>query len=69
MTPLWKETVDVLAEVMCLITRLESDRSDAEKALLEEKEKAKKLLEKQESLVHWKQQEYPIVMRKGQTGY
>lgn len=54
---------------MCLITRLESDRSDAEKALLEEKEKAKKLLEKQDSLVHWKQQEFPIVMRKGQTGY
>lgn len=69
LTPLWKETVDLVVEVMCLIERLELDRKDAEKALLEEKEKAKKLLMKQDSLTHWKQQEFPIAMQKGQTVY
>lgn len=69
MTPRWKKTVDVLSEVMCLIERLELDRRDAEKALLEEKEKAKKLLKKQDSLAHWKQQEFPIAIQKGQAGY
>ncbi|XP_055038138.2 coiled-coil domain-containing protein 178 [Misgurnus anguillicaudatus] len=63
-TPLCRETLDVLAEVMCLIERLELDRRDAEKALLEEKEKAKKLLKRHESLAHWRQQEFPIVMQK-----
>ncbi|XP_057179371.1 coiled-coil domain-containing protein 178 isoform X1 [Triplophysa rosa] len=64
LTPRWKETVDVLAEVMCLMERLELDRRDAEKALLEEKEKAKKLVQKQDSLAHWEQQEFPIAMEK-----
>lgn len=59
----------MLAEVMCLIERLELDRRDAEKALLEEKEKAKKLLKRHESLTHWRQQEFPIVMRKGQASF
>ncbi|XP_056593712.1 coiled-coil domain-containing protein 178 isoform X2 [Triplophysa dalaica] len=64
LTPRWKKTVDVLSEVTCLIERLELDRRDAEKALLEEKEKAKKLLKKQDGLAHWKQHEFPIAMQK-----
>lgn len=63
------ETTDVLMEAMSLIERLEMDRRDAEKALQEEKEKAKKLLEKLDSLRVWKQNEFPIAMQKGQTGY
>ncbi|XDV47847.1 hypothetical protein PO909_017399 [Leuciscus waleckii] len=51
-------------EVMSLIKRLELDRRDAEKALREEKEKAKKLLEKLESLCVWKQNEFPVAMQK-----
>ncbi len=66
---LWKETTDVLMEAMSLIERLEMDRRDAEKALQEEKEKAKKLSEKLDSLCVWKQNEFPIAMQKGQTGY
>lgn len=62
------EAADVLMEVMSLIERLELDRTDAEKALQEEKEKARKLLEKLESLCVWKQNEFPIAMQKGQTG-
>ncbi|XP_065115162.1 coiled-coil domain-containing protein 178 [Paramisgurnus dabryanus] len=68
-TPLCKETVDVLAEVMRLIERLELDRRDAEKTLLEEKEKAKKYLKRHESLDHWRQQEFPIVMQKERDAY
>ncbi len=56
-------------EVKSLIERLELDRRDAEKALQEEKEKAKKLSEKHDSLCLWKKNEFPIAMQKGQTGY
>ncbi|XP_016093486.1 coiled-coil domain-containing protein 178 [Sinocyclocheilus grahami] len=61
---LWTETTDVLMEVMSLIKRLELDRRDAEKALQEEKEKAKKLSEKLGSLRLWKQNEFPVAMQK-----
>ncbi|XP_067291350.1 coiled-coil domain-containing protein 178 isoform X2 [Pseudorasbora parva] len=64
LTSLWMETSDVLMEVMSLIERLELDRRDAEKALQEEKEKAKKLLEKLESLCLWIKNEFPIAMHK-----
>ncbi|KAK7123439.1 hypothetical protein R3I93_021763 [Phoxinus phoxinus] len=64
LTSLWMEAADVLMEVMSLIERLECDRRDAEKALQEEKEKAKRLLEKLESLCVWKQNEFPVAMQK-----
>ncbi|ROI16411.1 Coiled-coil domain-containing protein 178 [Anabarilius grahami] len=64
LTSLWMEATDVLMEVMSLIERLELDRREAEKALQEEKEKAKKLLKRLESLCLWKQNEFPIAMQK-----
>ncbi|XP_051969765.1 coiled-coil domain-containing protein 178 [Xyrauchen texanus] len=64
LTSLWTETTDVLMEVRSLMERLEWDLREAEKALEEEKERAKKLLEKQDSLYLWKQKESPIAMQK-----
>ncbi|KAG1944329.1 hypothetical protein F2P79_014703 [Pimephales promelas] len=64
LTSLWMEAAEVLMEVMSLIERLELDRRDAEKAIQEEKEKAKKLLEKLESLRVWKQNKFSVVMQK-----
>ncbi|XP_052451374.1 coiled-coil domain-containing protein 178 [Carassius gibelio] len=61
---LWTEPTDVLMEVMSLIERLELDRRDAEKALKEEKEKAKKLSEKLDSLCLWKEKEFPLAMQR-----
>nr|XP_009295879.1 coiled-coil domain-containing protein 178 isoform X4 [Danio rerio] len=61
---MWTDTADVLMDVMSLVERLEQDRRDAEKAILEEKEKAKKLLEKLNSLCVWKQNEFPVEMKK-----
>ncbi|XP_048030085.1 coiled-coil domain-containing protein 178 [Megalobrama amblycephala] len=64
LTSLWMGATDVLMEVMSLIERLELDRREAEKALQEEKEKAKKILKRLESLCLWKQNEFPIAMQK-----
>ncbi|XP_051738645.1 coiled-coil domain-containing protein 178 isoform X2 [Ctenopharyngodon idella] len=64
LTSLWMGATDVLMEVMSLVERLDLDRREAEKALQEEKEKAKKLLERLESLCLWKQNEFPIAMQK-----
>uniref|UniRef100_A0A9J7ZH71 Si:dkeyp-7a3.1 n=1 Tax=Cyprinus carpio carpio TaxID=630221 RepID=A0A9J7ZH71_CYPCA len=61
---LWTEPTDLLMEVMSLIERLELDRRDAEKALQEEKERAKKLSEKLDSLRLWKQNEFPVAMQR-----
>ncbi|TRY90216.1 hypothetical protein DNTS_005824, partial [Danionella cerebrum] len=56
---LWIESALVLKEVMSLLERLEADRREAEKAALEETEKAKNLFAKLKRLQLWKLNEFP----------
>lgn len=66
MSPLRKETTDVLVEVVYLIERLEADRQDAEEALQSEKKRRRTLGRKMYSISLWKQQEFPVAVQKGQ---
>lgn len=66
LSPLWKETADVLIEVVYLIERLEADRQDAEEALQTEQKRKRTWEKKVDSISLWKQQEHPFVVQKGQ---
>lgn len=61
-----KEKVNgVLAETLHLTERLEADRQNAEKALLQEKEKSRYLKNKFDPILLWKQEEHSSVVQKG----
>ncbi|XP_013995610.2 coiled-coil domain-containing protein 178 isoform X1 [Salmo salar] len=64
LSPLRKETTDVLVEVVYLIERLEADRQDAEEALQSEKKRRRTLGRKMYSISLWKQQEFPVAVQK-----
>ncbi|XP_020323256.1 coiled-coil domain-containing protein 178 [Oncorhynchus kisutch] len=64
LSPLRKETTDVLVEVVYLIERLEADRQDAEEALQSEKKRRRTLGRKIYSISLWKQQEFPVAVQK-----
>ncbi|KAM3866206.1 LOW QUALITY PROTEIN: uncharacterized protein ccdc178 [Diretmus argenteus] len=64
LSPLWKETTDVLVEVVNLIERLEADRQEAEEALQNEKRRRRTLENKVDSISLWKQQEHAFVVQK-----
>ncbi|XP_010883949.2 coiled-coil domain-containing protein 178 isoform X2 [Esox lucius] len=64
LSPLRKETTDVLVEVVYLIERLEADRQDAEEALQTEKRRRRALAGKIDSISVWKQQEFPVAVQK-----
>ncbi|XP_078790165.1 uncharacterized protein ccdc178 isoform X3 [Oryzias latipes] len=62
-----KEKVNgVLAETLHLTERLEADRQNAEKALLQEKEKSRYLKNKFDPILLWKQEEHSSVVQKEQ---
>ncbi|KAL0966206.1 hypothetical protein UPYG_G00292290 [Umbra pygmaea] len=64
LSPLHKETTDVLVEVVYLIERLEADRQDAKEALQTEKKRRITLERKIHSIALWKQQEFPAAVQK-----
>ncbi|KAM4605255.1 LOW QUALITY PROTEIN: coiled-coil domain-containing protein 178 [Polymixia lowei] len=64
LSPLRKETTDVLVEVVYLIERLEADRQDTEEAFQKEKRKKRLLESKIDSISLWKQHEYPYAVQK-----
>ncbi|KAM6948712.1 coiled-coil domain-containing protein 178 [Aplochiton taeniatus] len=63
-SPLKKETTDVLMEVVHLVERLETDRQDAKEVLQTETEKRRTLEKKVDSIMLWKQMEFPVAVQK-----